>query len=105
MRRTNANSNKLIGSYVFRNTFYYLYFENDTTVVSRRGMASRVFPELSVTDLGNASVYKNETGWTVATVNATVAVRPYLLTQTKTRRLVVRRKLQNKIIMSLRQLY
>ncbi len=75
---------------MFRNTFYYLYFENDTTVLSDTGLGSRVFPELSVTDLGHKATYKGKTGAVAATVNATVAVRPYLLTQAKTRRLVVR---------------
>ncbi len=53
------------GSFVFRNAFHYLYWENDTATTER--YAKGLFPAYGVT---------NKT------------VRPYMLTQTKTRRLV-----------------
>ncbi len=56
---------------MFRNAFFYLYWPNDTAVMSAAGAGARVFPEFS---------------------RDGDQVRPYLLTQTKTRRLTVSNK-------------
>ena len=53
-----------IGSFVFKNTFFYLYWENDTATMNRE-VAGRVFPEFQRSE---------------------AFLRPYLLTQAKTRR-------------------
>ncbi len=53
-------------SWIFRNAFFYLYWSNDTSVMSEDGLGSRIFPEFS---------------------RGLREVRPYLLTMTKTRRL------------------
>lgn len=59
-----------IGALVFRNAFHYLYWENDTRTTEKH--ARNLFESFSITKNGS--------------------VRPYLLTQTKTKRLVTPHK-------------